>query len=175
MLKIFKKNKKNNKGFTLVELVVVVAILAILVGLLAPQYTKYVERARKSTDVSNLENLVKAFEVAAADTDYDVAGADTTYHIAINTNGTTISALNPPSATATSDWKAALKESTGITFEHGVLNSDIKLKSSKWVADGKVVNNVGINAIGAKVEINEAGAVTVTYDPSNIKDTANRK
>ena len=41
--------------------VIVVAILAILVGLLAPQYTKYVEKSRKSADANNLEELVKSF------------------------------------------------------------------------------------------------------------------
>ena len=72
MLKLFNRKKKDNKGFTLVELVVVIAILAILVGLLAPQYTKYVEKSRKAADVSNLENIVKAFQVANADTDYSI-------------------------------------------------------------------------------------------------------
>ena len=65
MLKLFNRKKKDNKGFTLVELVIVVAILAILVGLLAPQYTKYVEKSRKSADANNLEELVKSFKTAA--------------------------------------------------------------------------------------------------------------
>ena len=72
MLKLFNRKKKDNKGYTLVELVIVVAILAILVGILAPQYTKYVEKSRQSSDVSNLENIVKGFKVAAADTDYNI-------------------------------------------------------------------------------------------------------
>lgn len=59
--------KKSNKGFTLVELVIVIAILAILVGLLAPQYTKYVEKTRKTADVDNLDEMVRAFQVAVAD------------------------------------------------------------------------------------------------------------
>ena len=68
MLKVFNRKKKDNKGFTLVELVIVIAILAILVGILAPQYTKYVEKSKKSVDVNNMEELVKAVEVYVIDT-----------------------------------------------------------------------------------------------------------
>lgn len=68
MFKFLKnRKKKDNKGFTLVELVVVIAILAILVGLLAPQYTRYVEKSRKSADVSNMDELVRAVQVYAVD------------------------------------------------------------------------------------------------------------
>lgn len=66
MFKLLNK-KKNNKGFTLVELVIVIAILALLVGLLAPQYTKYVERSKKSADVNNMDELIKAVEVYVID------------------------------------------------------------------------------------------------------------
>ena len=66
MFKLLNK-KKNNKGFTLVELVIVIAILAILVGILAPQYTKYVEKSRKTADVDNMDELIKAVQVYAID------------------------------------------------------------------------------------------------------------
>lgn len=67
MFKFLRERKKDNKGFTLVELVIVIAILAILVGLLAPQYTKYVEKSRKSADVNNMDELIKAVEVYEID------------------------------------------------------------------------------------------------------------
>ena len=67
MFKFLRERKKDNKGFTLVELVIVVAILAILVGILAPQYTKYVEKSRKSADVDNMDEIVKAVQVYAVD------------------------------------------------------------------------------------------------------------
>lgn len=52
--------KMNNKGFSLVELIVVIAIMAVLVGVLAPQFIKYVESSRRSTDVSNAQNIQSA-------------------------------------------------------------------------------------------------------------------
>ena len=61
----------NNKGFTLLELIIVVAIMAILVGFLIPQYTKFVDKSRRTND----EQLVTAVHnaLAAAITDENVA------------------------------------------------------------------------------------------------------
>lgn len=59
--------KKNNKGFSLVELIIVIAIMAVLIGLLAPQYLRFVEKSKKSADVSNAQSLATAFNVAFAD------------------------------------------------------------------------------------------------------------
>ena len=116
MLKLFNRKKKDNKGFTLVELVIVVAILAILVGILAPQYTKYVEKSRKAADVSNLENIVKAFQVANADTDYSIQAG--TYVIGMTTTETKIeftAGAQSVAAESGKAWTDAIKEYTGYT------------------------------------------------------------
>ena len=131
MFKFLRERKKDNKGFTLVELVIVIAILAILVGILAPQYTKYVEKSRKSADATNMDELVKAVQVYAVDnaivkktdaitvtiqlTKDGIKGADTT-------NGDTATPGN------LKDTDIATK-----AFEAYVSNwKNIKLKSEQW-------------------------------------------
>lgn len=88
MFKLLNK-KKNNKGFTLVELVIVIAILAILVGILAPQYTKYVEKSRKSADASNMDEIIRAIEVYYVEQGVNNTGKDTTVTITMKKDKTT--------------------------------------------------------------------------------------
>lgn len=64
-----KEKKLNNKGFSLVELIIVIAIMAVLIGVLAPQYLKFVERSRAATDRDNVDAIVSALQVYAADPD----------------------------------------------------------------------------------------------------------
>ena len=59
--------KKNNKGFSLVELIIVIAIMAVLIGVLAPQFIKYVEQGRRSTDITNAEEIRNAILADIAD------------------------------------------------------------------------------------------------------------
>ena len=69
-----KRNK--NKGFTLIELVIVVAILAILVGILSPQYTKYVEKARRSTDMNNAKSIETTLRLALTTDEIQIPAID---------------------------------------------------------------------------------------------------
>lgn len=65
--------KKNNKGFSLVELIIVIAIMAILAGALAPALIKYINKSRRSADISNADTIRTACQTAMSDEDAMVA------------------------------------------------------------------------------------------------------
>lgn len=171
MLKVFNRKKKDNKGFTLVELVIVVAILAILVGILAPQYTKYVEKSRKAADASNLENLVTAFKTVASDGSEDHVDAGT-YTITISKDGSKIVEAGRGEIKKGSTSRPRFDQVFG-SFVGENWRTEIKLKSKKWTEDGKVTGNVK-KEISATLKVENDGSVTVTYDPTTIKDQTNQ-
>lgn len=151
MLKFLKDKKKDNKGFTLVELVIVVAILAIIVGILAPQYTKYVEKSRKAADASNLENLVTVVKTAASDSTDTIAAG--TYIITLSDTGVSVTVGTQPSDAL----NKVFNEFAGNDW------ANTKLKSKKWDP----------TPISATVKVGADGSVTVTYNPTSLKTTAN--
>ena len=150
MFKFLKDRKKDNKGFTLVELVIVIAILAILVGLLAPQYTKYVEKSRKSADVNNMDELIKAVEV------YEIDNASKT---AISEKEVTITMSKTAETTALTSDATANDTDVVAAFDEYVKNwKNVRLKSS-WT-NGTVT---------AKIKISAEGGVTVEeYTPTEF-------
>ena len=158
MLKNFKKRKKNNKGFTLVELVVVIAILAILLGLLVPQYTKYVDKARKSADASNLGNMVRAVEIKAADPNGKIQ-PDTAIVIKIDSAGTTVT-------TATEANKTQVEDAIKETVDKDAITDGkkVKLKSKSWAA-----KTGDANEITAKIIIDDDYSFTTEYS-ANLAD-----
>ena len=166
MLKVFNRKKKDNKGFTLVELVIVVAILAILVGILAPQYTKYVEKSRKAADASNLENLVTAFKTVASDGSEDHVDADE-YTITISKDGSKI--VENKFGEIKENNRPGFNEVFG-SFVGKNWRTEIKLKSKKWEDEDEKV----LTRISATLEVKNDGSITVTYNPTTIKDQTNQ-
>lgn len=147
MFKLLNKKKKDNKGFTLVELVIVIAILAILVGLLAPQYTKYVEKSRKSADLDNMNEMVKAVQVYAVDKAVNTKTGSTEVTGKI-TLGDTVTVSDGAKA----DIEAALKE-------YVPNYTKISKKSKQWSEDPY-----------ATIKIDTDGGVTVSYGPTDFAE-----
>ena len=108
---------KNNKGFSLVELIIVIAIMAVLVGVLAPTYLQYVEKSKKSNDVSTVDSIINACEIGAIDPEV-MTDTTATLTITVNTSGIT---YNP--ATTASAWSKSVSDAIG---------TDVKLKSTNW-------------------------------------------
>ena len=159
MFKFLRERKKDNKGFTLVELVIVIAILAILVGLLAPQYTKYVEKSRKTADANNMDEIVKVIKVYAADPASELPKGD--YKITIGdgktTTGTTVK--NGETTFNSTDTSGLGKELTDSIPKWNATET----KSKKW-------NNGETSDITATVKVNAEGGTSVTYTPQAFAD-----
>ena len=151
MFKFLRERKKDNKGFTLVELVIVIAILAILVGLLAPQYTKYIEKSKKSADVNNMDELIKAVEVYVIDSaTKDALTKQDAIRLSIDKDGVKVGGTKP---------------TTGLfydAFQEYVKNWDkVVLKGKHW----------GATEISVQVAFDEEGGVTLDkYEPDAYAD-----
>ncbi len=123
---------KNNKGFSLVELIIVIAIMAVLVGVLAPTYLQYVEKSKKSNDVSSVDSVINACEIGAIDPE---VMTDSTVKLTItfpaNNTVMSIAAVDSSNATVTnSKWAAAVTAAVG---------TDVKFKSTNWTTDVVVI------------------------------------
>lgn len=124
---------KNNKGFSLVELIIVIAIMAVLVGVLAPTYMQYVEKSKKSNDVSTVDTLVNAFEIAAIDPETQ---ADTWTSIKIElSNGADMKLTATPTGSATK-MEAAVK---------AIVPTSTRFKSAKWGGTVEITATKGDN------------------------------
>ncbi len=58
--------KMNNKGFSLVELIIVIAIMAILAASIAPALIRYIDKSRKSNDITAAGTIKTAVDSALA-------------------------------------------------------------------------------------------------------------
>ncbi|MBP3325326.1 MAG: prepilin-type N-terminal cleavage/methylation domain-containing protein [Coprococcus sp.] len=96
---------KNNKGFSLVELIIVIAIMAILAGALAPALIKYINKSRRSADVSNADTIRTACQTAMSDEDAMVA-------IGSGCTATSVSDLKANYGAFSSEFKSILGDST---------------------------------------------------------------
>lgn len=133
--------KKNNKGFSLVELIIVIAIMAILAGALAPALIKYINKSRRSADISNADTIRTACQTAMSDEDAMVA-------IGTGVTGASVSELKSSYGAFSTEISSILGNST-IT--------------SKYFDKGKEFT-VDINVAGNTVIV-KAGSQQVSPQP----------
>ena len=71
---------KNNKGFSLVELIVVIAIMAILAAVAIPTFAGFIGKANESADVSFMNDVEYAVELAYAGKVVDITAIEVEYN-----------------------------------------------------------------------------------------------
>ncbi len=142
---------KKNQGFSLVELIVVIAIMAVLVGVLAPAYLRYVEKSRKSTDISAISDIMAAGEKVAIDPQFTNEGIK---FLKVSESSGTITIAT--SKTATADEAGTAKE-TMLSEWTAICNA--KSATDAYTIKSKAFNGLGFSFQG---EIKDTGAVTWT-------------
>lgn len=145
--------KTNNKGFSLVELIIVIAIMAILAGAIAPALIKYIDKSRRSNDVSSCKTIKTAIETALGNEslyEYLTTGDDFAYIY-----------ITPGEGLAASEGTAA----DTITIS-GAATEDINGKTAEEL-DKIAKNQIG-TTIGEK-----APKLKFKKDPSGKKSSTN--
>ena len=141
---------------------IVVAILAILIGILAPQYTKYVEKARKAADASNMDDMVNAIKLYAADDAHHLQA--TKYELIIGfatggtTEGTALNELSMHPGENDAGLRAELRK------EFPGWETKLITKSKKWGENGSSAS------IKANITVNPDGGISVSYGPDKFAE-----
>lgn len=78
---------RNNKGFSLVELIVVIAIMAILAAVAIPTFASFITKANVASDVSFINDLTYAAELAHTATGDKVTAVEVTVDANGNVTG----------------------------------------------------------------------------------------
>ena len=134
--------KKNNKGFSLVELIIVIAIMAILAGALAPALIKYINKSRRSADISNADTIRTACQTAMSDEDAMVA-------IGTGVTGASVSDLKSSYGAFSTEISSILGNST-ITSKYFDKGNEFTVDIN--VADNTVIVKAGTQQVSPQLK-----------------------
>ena len=156
--------KKNNKGFSLVELIIVIAIMAILAGAIAPALIRYIDKSRKSNDVTAAKALKTAVETAMTNED--------TYEALTTGTGTTISDLDNNSITYAGivkiePAKATAGNGTGVTIKTASGATIANATSTVTDAQTEMGKNIGEKTPKIAYKKDATGAASDANKPVN--------
>lgn len=121
--------KTNNKGFSLVELIIVIAIMAILAGAIAPALIRYIDKSRKSNDVSAAKTIKTAVETAMAN--------EVTYEML------TSSTANADGATGVIRVTPGASQGSGATIAYPTTMPNGITAADKTAAEQEIAKNIG--------------------------------
>ena len=123
--------KNNKKGFTLAELLIVVAIIAVLVAIAIPIFTNQLEKARESTDASNIRSYYAEIATALVTGDLDYTDGSASMTVSGGKTANVSSALTGATGSFTvtvaagtakqtvDNWQTGAVEVAGVTIATG--------------------------------------------------------
>ena len=166
--------KKTNKGFSLVELIIVIAIMAILAGAIAPALIRYIDKSRKSNDVSSAKTIKTSIETAMAKerayeamtngslngTEQDVDATAVSYVCSVTINPNVATANNGSNAVSITGGSWETTNSYKASAEQEIAtNIGEKTPRIKYKKDAKTGNSGGTQTLIAL--ISKGGSVVV--------------
>lgn len=153
--------KSNNKGFSLVELIIVIAIMAILAGAIAPALIRYIDKSRKSNDLSAAKTIKTAVETAMSneDTYAGLTSATSNYCVKLNAGTTSVGGITFANVTWPANAQTTQLEAQQEIFDN--LSQSVPKIKYKKAADGTNTPDTWF------VECSSTGQVTVYLGDSS--------
>ena len=117
---------RNNKGFSLVELIVVIAIMAILAAVAIPTFATFIDKANTASDVSFINDLEYAAELAHTATGADVTDVQVTVEAGAITGATyKVGEVTVTIAKNGTEWKATATDPIAEGASEATVNAAV--------------------------------------------------